>query len=206
MKRLIPENENTKNTAQEYDRIFFLRKKKGLDWADKRRWKALLKYYNGGELIDLGCLDSGIVEIMKDNLKYTGVDLAQKAMKSMQKKYPKALFVTKDLYNLGEVSRFFDYAVLGEVLEHLEHPHDAVKEAFRILTPGGVLAISVPLEEEKEPGACDGERHVWSYNKQDILDMVEPYSSKIRTKVLRSQWFPCYRYSWPTILIWAKKI
>ena len=75
--------------------------------------------------------------------------------------------------------------------------------AFEALSPGGVLAISVPLEEAVEPGAVDGERHIWSYTEADIRDLVAPYASKVKTKVLRSKLFPKYLYCWPQLVVWA---
>jgi SAM-dependent methyltransferase len=40
--------------------------------------------------------------------------------------------------------RSFDYAVCVEGLEHIENPANAIREFARILTPGGMLIISVP--------------------------------------------------------------
>jgi SAM-dependent methyltransferase len=40
--------------------------------------------------------------------------------------------------------RSIDYAVCVEGLEHIENPANAIREFARILTPGGMLVISVP--------------------------------------------------------------
>ena len=192
-----------KNSPEEYDRIF---QEKKPDWQDLRRWKKLLRYYRGGSLIDLGCLNSEIPKLMSYPNLYTGIDTARKSLIEMQKKYPHSCYEYASLYNLPSIIKIYphSYAVLGEVLEHLEEPEKAVREAFRVLKSGGILAISVPLEEAIEPGAVDGERHLWSYTKQDILDLVAPYSKKVKTKVLRSRWFP-YKYCWPQLICWATK-
>lgn len=203
MKRLTEKN---LNTSQEYDKIFD--EKLEPDWQDKRRWKALLRYFNGGNIIDLGCLDSEISKMIEDKPGwYLGIDIAEKAMLKMQTFFgnPRAKFQIGDLYATGFDRGLFDYAVLGEVLEHLERPLNAVQEAFRILKPGGVLAISVPLEEAKEPGACDADRHLWSFSKRDVEDMVKLYSSRITSTKLRSKWFPRYKYAWPSLILWAWK-
>lgn len=39
----------------------------------------------------------------------------------------------------------FDYVLCTEVLEHTAQPFDAVKEIYRLLKPGGLLFLSVPL-------------------------------------------------------------
>lgn len=203
MKRLTEKNINS---SEEYDRIF--NEKDEPNWQDKRRWDVLLKYFSGGNIIDLGCLDSEISKIVEDKPGwYLGIDIAEKAMSKMNTFFgnPRAVFQKGDLYATEFNNGLFDYAVLGEVLEHLERPEDAIKEALRILKPGGVLAISVPLDEAREPGAVDGERHLWSYTKKDIENLVKLYSSKVKSKTLRSQWFPKYRYCWPGLILWAWK-
>lgn len=205
MKQLT--RQSNKNSPQEYDRIFKERAKSEPNWQDVRRWKMLLKYYEGGSLIDLGCLDSDIPKFIKYPNLYTGVDVVLEALVEMQKKYPHSHYEYSDLYNLPPVIKNFphSYAILGEVLEHLSEPKKAIREVFKTLKPNGILAISVPLEEAKEPGACDKDRHLWSFTKQDIEDLVKPYAKKIKTKVLRSKWFPKYRYCWPQLLLWAYK-
>ena len=39
----------------------------------------------------------------------------------------------------------YDSAILLEVLEHCEHPELVIKEALRVLKPGGKLLFSVPF-------------------------------------------------------------
>lgn len=203
------QKQNKKNSPAEYDRIFKERAKKGPDWQDLRRWKTLLRYYKWGNILDIGCLDSRIIELV-DPTFYMGIDTAKKTIKLMNSKYPATgsipYFEVQDLYSLKRFPESrFKYVVMGEVLEHLEDPEKAIQEAFRILRPGGVLAISVPLEEARELGAVDKDRHLWSFTKDDILNLVKPYSSRTRSKVLRSKWFPRYKYCWPTLICWAWK-
>ena len=205
MKKLAQQSD--KNSPREYDRIFVERAKKDPNWQDVRRWQFLIRYFKKGMLLDVGCLDSQIADLIKDYGTYVGMDLAEDAIRKMNDKYgwEKAEFFVGDLYETGTKSDIFNYVVLGETLEHLERPADAVKEAFRVLEPNGILAISVPLEEAIEPGACDKDRHLWSFIKEDIKNLVKPYSSKFKFKVLRSQYFPKYRYCWPQLICWATK-
>lgn len=114
-------------------------------------------------------------------------------------------FLVDDIYNSQVRDEIADYVVLGEVLEHMSNPEKVVENSFKLLKPGGVLAISVPLEEANEPGAVDEERHLWSYSKQDIKNLVKPYSSKIKFKVLGSRYLPTYQYCWKQLLCWAVK-
>lgn len=205
MKQLTKQSD--KNSPSEYDRIFYERAKKGPNWQDVRRWKTLLKYFGGGIITDIGCLDSKIYEFVKGDFKYMGTDVASEAIQEMSKRYPysNCTFLVDNIYETKIVNEVADYVILGEVLEHMDDPKRVVKEAWRILKPNGVLAISVPLEEAIEPGACDKDRHIWSYTENDLIDLI-PGHAEVKTKVLRSKWFPKYKYCFPQLILWAKKI
>ncbi len=205
MIRLI--EKNNKNAPEEYDRIFVERTKKEIDDQDLRRWNYLLKRYNGGKLLDMGCLDSQIPILAKMYYPQTeiwGIDYAEKAMEIMRALHPNIYFAIQDLLKTNFKNEYFDYIILGEVLEHLEEPDKAVKEAMRILKSRGTLAVSVPLNEAREPGAVDGERHLWSFTANDILQLLKPYGN-IKIKIIGSRYFPKYHYYWPTLIAWCKK-
>jgi SAM-dependent methyltransferase len=53
-------------------------------------------------------------------------------------------FVFADVYRLPFDARTFDAVFMGEILEHVYDPSAAVKEACRVLKPGGVLVGTVP--------------------------------------------------------------
>ncbi len=61
----------------------------------------------------------------------------------------------------------FDTAVLCEVLEHLERPEVALKEAFRILKWGGVLIGSTPFLFPVHGDPCDFQR--WTHAKIRVV-------------------------------------
>lgn len=49
-----------------------------------------------------------------------------------------------NIYNLPFPDATFDAVILSEVLEHIDDDVAGLKEAFRVLKPGGVAAITVP--------------------------------------------------------------
>ena len=206
MERLAQQSD--KNSSSAYDEIFLQRSTKGIDEFDLRRWKVLLKYFRGGRLIDLGCLDSLVSVLAKKKYPKSecwGIDQAGEAIKAMLEMNPEIHYEVGDVYNTKFPTNYFNYVVMGELLEHLEYPEKAVMEAFRILKPEGILAISTPLEEAREPGAVDPERHLWSFTADDIYDLIKPYAIIRDSKYLHSIYFPTYKYAFPNIVVWAEK-
>ena len=197
-----------KNSEKEYDRIFYERSLKDIDSFDLLRWKRLIKYYEKGRVIDLGCLDSRALPLLKERypgLEGWGIDTASEAMRVMQKRYPGIIYNVGDVYDTKFPSGYFSYAIAGELIEHLDNLQKFFEETFRILRRGGILALSTPLEEETEPGAKDKDRHIWSFKEEDIRKLVEPYCSKIKVKIMGSQYFPKYKYNFPNILAYCYK-
>ena len=195
------------NSPEGYDTIFDIRSIKGVDEHDLKRWKRLVKFYRGGRFIDLGCLDSLAPVIIKEQYpkeEVWGIDVAKNAIEQMQERFPFVFYQVGDVYDTRFPDSYFSYAVCGEVMEHLDDPHKFIEETMRILKRGGTLAVSVPLGEEKEIGAVDGDRHVWSYEIEDAYELFGKYG-KVTTKITGSDYFPKYVYRWPTLYIYVQK-
>lgn len=204
MKRLIPDL--GENSPEEYSKIFLDRALKGVDEHDLKRWKKLIKYYRGGRFIDMGCLDSLAPILVKEQYpteEIWGIDLAEEAIKEMSQRYPFIYYQVGDVYDTKFPDNYFSYIVAGEIIEHLDQPEKFFAEAVRTLKRGGVLAVSTPLEETGV-GEVDGDRHLWSYSVQDMYDLLGRYGA-VKTKIIGSDYFPVYKYHFPTLLAYLKK-
>lgn len=49
-----------------------------------------------------------------------------------------------NIYTMPYADNTFDAAILSEILEHLDSDVDGLREIYRVLKPGGVVAITVP--------------------------------------------------------------
>lgn len=172
MKRLQKENKNTPTSYIQ----------KPPDWFDLKRLKTLLRFFEGGSVLDLGSFNSGL----KKFAKIKSINILD---------WMPEILPYKD--------NTYDYVVMGQLLEHLDDPAKAVKEAIRVLKVGGVLALSVPLNET-EVGEVDGSFHIWSLSEQDIVDLLKPYG-RYEIEILRSQHIPEYIYHFPCIVGFVKK-
>lgn len=170
MKRLEKENSNTK---EYYNEVFLYNfKREGLDYSDKWRVDALLEYYKGGKLLDVGC---GICPLVNEaqerfNNEVWGIDFADDLIRKLKVFFPQVNYAVSDFNNLFFKNEYFDYVVLGEVIEHSEDPVKLITEALRVLRPGGVLAVSVPLGETKDNHAYT--QHIWSFTQEDIEKLI----------------------------------
>ena len=63
----------------------------------------------------------------------------------------------------------FDYVLLGDVLEHLHEPAQALANLYRVLKPGGKVIISIPnvLHISVVEHLLQG---IWHYQDTGILD------------------------------------
>jgi SAM-dependent methyltransferase len=57
---------------------------------------------------------------------------------------PNLLLTNANIYRLPYPDNAFDGVILSEILEHIDHDVDGLKEVYRVLKPGGVVAITVP--------------------------------------------------------------
>jgi 2-polyprenyl-3-methyl-5-hydroxy-6-metoxy-1,4-benzoquinol methylase len=100
------------------------------------------------ELVDVGCgtghLLLGLRERLGDAVRLTAIDFSAVAVARTRALVPGARGVVASVYDLPSPDGSFDVLVCTEVLEHLERPHDALAELFRVVRPGGHLVITVP--------------------------------------------------------------
>lgn len=101
---------------------------------------------NPRNILDVGCgegqADSFFLKF-HPNLKITGVDFDEKALKEAKINCPAMKIKKADVYHLPFADKSFDLILCLEVLEHLKNPERAIKEIKRI---GRHFLISVPNE------------------------------------------------------------
>ena len=56
-----------------------------------------------------------------------GLDYAKEAIDDMKLRYPHVFWQVGDVYNTKFPNNYFDYAIAGELIEHLEKPEKFIK-------------------------------------------------------------------------------
>ena len=108
-----------------------------------------------GKMLDVGCGEGRhIFGIMQNypEMKCIGLDMDDDSLIKAEEGYEffesisnaGAEFLKGSAYSLPFQNNSLDLIVCSEVLEHLHHYNDAVKEIHRVLKPGGKFYASVP--------------------------------------------------------------
>lgn len=133
--------------------------------AYRRRTRLLIEYLDlvdGDRVFDCGCGPGFHLRLMAAlrPLELVGLDADPgQIRKAMQAQTPAAL-VHGDCAHLPFQDCSFDKVLLTEVLEHVPDDLIALTEIFRVLRPGGLLAVSVP--HARYPFRWDPISSVWT--------------------------------------------
>jgi glycosyltransferase involved in cell wall biosynthesis/SAM-dependent methyltransferase len=119
------------------------------DMAFRRRARRLLDYLELQEderVIDLGCGMGVHLMLMSRlrRLRLFGLDPQLARLRRARAEVAAARLVSADVGRPPLAPGVFDKALMSEVLEHLADDGGALREVYRLLKPGGILAVSVP--------------------------------------------------------------
>lgn len=99
-----------------------------------------------GRILDLGC-GTGAHYPYYDNIESViGVDMNMDSLRKIKKRYPRALLIRGDCYNLPLVESAVSQIYSVYNLEHLWYLEDAIGEARRVLKKGGLFFAGLPCE------------------------------------------------------------
>lgn len=121
-------------------------------WLFNRRLELAARFFAACKptsAVDIGCGDGGFIRMLKEKkiLPKTmwGVDL-NPSVTELKKSIPECSFKVADLNALSFPDQSFDCLVSLDTLEHIENLLPSLAEFRRVLTPGGHLIISEPVE------------------------------------------------------------
>lgn len=108
----------------------------------------LAKLPKGARVLDGGCgTGEWVLALQKQGFSVVGLDLSRKTVAQLNERFPEAEFVAGDIRDTGFEDDGFDVYYSWGVFEHFENgPQDCIREAYRILKPGGLLFASTPLD------------------------------------------------------------
>lgn len=113
----------------------------------------------GSNLLEVGCgtgvLAREAVKLVGTQGSVTGIDLSESMLGVARRLAPEALFQQGDVQKLPFSDHNFDHVIASFVLMFVPDQITAIKEMWRVLKPGGKLAVSVWESLDNNPAYAD---------------------------------------------------
>lgn len=91
----------------------------------------------GGYFLEVGCGTGVIFSYLRKDIKYTGVDISDYALKKAAELNPGTRFIKASCRNLPFPDNYFDFVFGNQVVEHFFEPKKSLLEILRVLKPEG---------------------------------------------------------------------
>jgi SAM-dependent methyltransferase len=102
---------------------------------------------NSPVIVEIGCSSGFLLKKLLNNFpKATiiGADIVREPLYRLSKQLPGLPLIRFDLLKCSLPADIADVIIMLNVLEHIEDDIEALKQAYRLLKPGGYLIIEVP--------------------------------------------------------------
>ncbi len=122
------------------------------DMAFKKRVRTIFEWIDPQDddlILDMPCGRGFYLNMFRyvSGCKLIGAELDWPVLLKAQRNVghlPDIALNNANIYALPYPSNTFDGVILSEILEHIEHDVEGLREIYRVLKPGGVVAITVP--------------------------------------------------------------
>lgn len=121
-------------------------------WWHLGRLKIITSYLNkhigdkdGVKILNVGCGTGGTLKTLEKYGKVENVDVSDDAIDFMKQAGYKVKKV--EGIKLPYKDNSFDLVAAFDVLEHIEHDEEALKEWLRVLKPGGYVVMTIPAHQ-----------------------------------------------------------
>lgn len=165
--------------------------------------KQLQKYsVPPGRMLDVGCYTGVFMKVARENgWEVDGLELSRwAAAKAREGGWGNVYEVSLDRVETPGDDELYDAVTLWDVIEHLTEPADVLREAGRLLKPGGVLAVSTHMVDSwavrflgtKYPFFMD--MHLVHFSRGTMRRMLDEcgfewLGSKTHKRILRTGYF-----------------
>ncbi len=144
------------------------------------------------DIIDLGTADGRMLDMIHRKYPQThclGVEYSQQLVDFGKAKFPDLEIIQGDMQSLDFPYDSFDVAIATAVIEHVPDPGKAMREAKRILRPGGILVLTSPDPFWEYLATIVGHLKVDQHNKVMSLKQLCDLALQSEFTMLKTQKF-----------------
>lgn len=157
-------------------------------YLEKKR-ENKVKNYIRGSILDIGCGPAKAMTYSKV-LKYVGIEFSKDDVSKLKKKYPKALFYSKNMeFEEINLKEKVDVVIMCAFIEHLDNIKNPLIQAIKNLKEGGEIVLTTPTKFGNNVhfiGASLGifskearEDHKTILSKKDFVELAKKYNLKL---------------------------
>lgn len=153
------------------------------------------------DVLDIGCGPmGGLLNIVECNTKTTLDPLNYKYLEQFPEFYNSNIsYVTGVAEAMPFPNNTFDLIISTNAFDHVDNPHQAMKEMRRVLKPGGYIAIIFCLNLSKiHPHPS----HIHSINEEIFRSWVDDKFETIKHEVIRYGWVKYNNKVGQPALVW----
>lgn len=132
-----------------------------------------------GRILDIGCNSGAFLSTFNTKWEHEGVELSNTLSEVARERLPGCRIHSLPFEDLEFESDTFDVVTSFAVIEHVYDPQRFVREAFRILKPGGLLVLMTGDRESKMARRYGADwplylspDHVSYFNADSLLTLV----------------------------------
>lgn len=122
------------------------------DMAFKKRVQTIFEWVEPGDdklILDFPCGRGFYLNMLRyvSTCRLIGAELDWDVLLKAKRNVgalPDLELMRANVYHMPFADNTFDAVIMSEILEHIEDDVQALREAYRVLKPGGVVAITVP--------------------------------------------------------------
>lgn len=144
----------TKSYDRQYFKSYLKSGEESVEVAGKREeaFKFWLNYLTKSvpkqeAVLEVGCGLGFMGSYLNSTYSYYGMDISDYAISFAQEKLGLINTQVADAYDLPYDADQFSAIVCFDVVEHLDTPDVFIREAYRVLRPGGIMIITTPNPE-----------------------------------------------------------
>lgn len=134
-----------------------------------------------GNVLEIGCGWGRGLELLTGAADhYTGIDKNTALIQSLQNQYPQSTFIQANIPPLKDLpDNTFDFIVTFQVIEHIQNDDLFVKEAHRVLKPGGTMLLTTV---NRVFSLTRNPWHVREYTADELKKLLTRHFSQVTTR------------------------